>query len=260
MDDIFEPYRRFADFLGETLGEGHEIVLQDLREGACRVIYIAGDPVTNRKEGSPLTDLGLKLALGETWKNNDSVCNYTGYTSDGRILRCSTLFIKQDEDLVGMLCINIDSSPFVALSSKILKLGGIVPIDVQSADLPSEPDPAPHRTPESSPPPPHHRDGDDVAERFFGTQSEMIDSAVNRLYPSRVSQTPSSGDAGSFTMPERQAIVAELNAMGFFLMKGATQEAAEKLGCSVPTIYRYRSQAKQVNRRQPMPLMGKLTR
>lgn len=93
--------------LAKALGPDAEVVLHDLTEPNNGIIGIEGN-VTGRKVGGPTTDLVLKMIKQG---NANHMLNYRARTSDGRILRSSTIFLKDESGaLVGALCINIDIS------------------------------------------------------------------------------------------------------------------------------------------------------
>ena len=58
---ILESYKIMAEGLADYLGEGFEIVVQSLGNLEHSVIKILNGSHTGRKEGSPITDLGLTM-------------------------------------------------------------------------------------------------------------------------------------------------------------------------------------------------------
>ena len=65
---ILNSYALMLDGLGAYLGEGYELVLHSLESLDHSVIKIINGHYTGRKEGSPITDLALKM-LGELEKD-----------------------------------------------------------------------------------------------------------------------------------------------------------------------------------------------
>lgn len=65
---ILNSYAHMLDGLGAYLGEGYELVLHSLESLDHSVIKIINGHYTSRKEGSPITDLALKM-LGELEKD-----------------------------------------------------------------------------------------------------------------------------------------------------------------------------------------------
>ena len=59
---ILESYKVLAEGLANYLGDGYEIVIHSLGNLEHSVIKIINGYHTGRKEGSPITDLGLTMA------------------------------------------------------------------------------------------------------------------------------------------------------------------------------------------------------
>jgi predicted transcriptional regulator YheO len=106
LGDIFDLLARIADVFAKTLGPTAEIVVHDLRHPASSVVAIAGD-LTDREVGAPIPDpefLPERLVEIES----DQVC-YPTTTSNGRLLRSSTVFIRdRGGAILGAVCINVD--------------------------------------------------------------------------------------------------------------------------------------------------------
>ena len=109
---ILRPYISIADMLADTFGDTCEVVLHDLDDPEHSVVYVANDKVTGRKKGQNFEHLISKVIMSEELKN-DYVANYYFTTSDHRLIRSSSLLIRNEEGgLEGALCINLDTTPF----------------------------------------------------------------------------------------------------------------------------------------------------
>ena len=65
----------------------------------------------------------MQIIAERAYETQDWKLNYRGVSAKGRILRCSTLFIKDERGaLVGLLCINFDDSHFRELSERVFAL------------------------------------------------------------------------------------------------------------------------------------------
>ncbi len=211
MNDLLEQYAELVSFLGKVIGESGEVALLDLRSGDGQIVAIANGHVSGRNVGAPITDLALQIVAEGSWKTCNYITNYTGRTQDGRNLRSSTFFVKRAGKLLGMLCINIDVSAYQALSSAILKLGGLL--------LPEEPEAG----------------ISSVKETFANGITSAIDSSLRDLFG-----TPLVA-AERLSMNEKMGVIRYLDQNGIFRIKGAVSILAQKLQCSQPTIYRYLS-------------------
>jgi predicted transcriptional regulator YheO len=215
MDPV-EAAKSIVEFLGKACGENCEVVLQDLREDKMGIIAIANGHISGRKVGSPPTDLALHLVAQGIWKTTDYICNYEGKTRDNRILHSSTFFLKNrsKDKLLGMLCINIDTSKYTQISEAVLRLTGLNLINAgQSPKAEDHP----------SPP---------VVENFYENMEEIIKSVLQEL---------GLGDIPNprFSQEDRLVIIERLMEQGIFLLRGSISSVAEKLRCSEASMYRY---------------------
>jgi predicted transcriptional regulator YheO len=172
------------------------------------IIAIANGHISGRKIGSPLTDLALRFVNEKIWRSKDYVTNYVGKTKDGRPLKSSTFFIKQNGRLLGMVCVNVDASEYVELSKRVLRLIGMEAWGAAYSD------PAPQ------------------SENFYENMEEIIQSVMSEMNADQHKH-------GSLTQMERLAIVEKLMDKGVFILRGAVSSVAEKLGCSEASMYRY---------------------
>lgn len=93
--------------LGAYLGDGYELVLHSLESLDHSVIKIINGHFTGRKEGSPITDLALKM-LGELEQDpSRTVSPYFNKSSSDSMLRSCTIPITGEHGrIIGLLCIN----------------------------------------------------------------------------------------------------------------------------------------------------------
>ena len=69
-----------------------------------------------------MTEFGLNLLESRIYEKENFITNYKGVTG-GKILRSSTLFIKDEkENLIGMLCVNIDITKYLSMSKELESL------------------------------------------------------------------------------------------------------------------------------------------
>lgn len=94
-------------------GEKCEVVLHDWSAGYDKTIVAIEGNVTGRKVGDCGSNLGLEVMRG-TVQNGD-IYNYITQTKDGKILRSSTVYIRNKENKpIGALCMNFDISDIIA--------------------------------------------------------------------------------------------------------------------------------------------------
>lgn len=201
-----EEYIPLVDFIADILGQNCEVVLHDVINPESSIIAIRNNHVSGRIAGGPMTDLGLKLLKERAYIEKDFITNYPSSTKDGKILRSSTLFLKDDDgNLIGMLCVNVDVTQAVAMKDFLESYisGG--------------------------------------EKRFASHETEHFATSIEELVHSTIKKTIS--DAGippeRMTPEEKMAVVQSLSGKGIFMLKGAVSLVADMLSVSENTVYRY---------------------
>ena len=87
-----------------------------------QIVAIANNHISGREIGAPLTNVALKILMDKSYETQDYRLHYCGLSAEGKTLRSSTMFIKHNSKLVGMLCINFDDSRYLAASENVLRL------------------------------------------------------------------------------------------------------------------------------------------
>ena len=215
-------YTKLTEFLGRALGPDYEVAFHDLTDTNHSLVAIANNHISGRNIGAPLTNVALKILADRSYQTADYRTHYRGMSVDGRILRCSTMFIKDDNnELVGLLCINFDDSRYQELSERILELCH-PDIFVESNFL-FDADRVPLR-PSTEDTESFHNSIDDVAGNAVSDVLRDMGVTAERL-----------------THDEKMSVVGKLDTRGVFLLKGAVRDVARALCCSPASVYRYLS-------------------
>ena len=222
---ILQHYIKLTEFLGKALGPDYEVALHDLTRKDRSIIAIANNHISGRDVGAPLTNVALKILMDKSYEVQDYRLHYCGMSAKGKVLRSSTMFIKQNGKLIGMLCINFDDSRYRDISDRILGLchPDLFVTDVLAQPLPENEDGVSAR---SSP------------EKFRNSADAVALDAINRELE-RMGVTPE-----QLTPEKRLQVIAALESGGLFLLKGAVKSAAASLHCSPASVYRYITQIK----------------
>lgn len=239
---ILNGYIPLVEFLGKALGSGTEIVLHDLTVPDESIVAIANGHISGRVVGGPVTNLALWFMKQSNQGRTEEVSGYRAVNTQGRVCRSSSYFIHDDEgNLCGMLCINVDISDLLKAEESIATLMGMVGQNLTPAQTGERVTGAPVNPPlpaaPAEAPPVAPRDDDpatqvvmeDLKSSLQTLIDSMLDTAISaqRIEPERMNSE------------ERIAVVADLEDAGFFLLKGGIAAAADRLGVSEPTIYRY---------------------
>lgn len=218
---LLTHYIKLTEFLGHALGPDYEVALHDLTDKNRSIIAIANAQISGRKVGAPLTNMALQILMHKSYEHEDYKLHYRGISANGKSLRSSTLFIKDGEQLIGMLCVNFDDSRYRNLNEVLLGLchpDTFVRTNFSVVEK--------------------ENSAETTAERFHNSIDAIAADAVARLLQ-ELALT-----ANRLTPEERLQIIIRLEGEGIFLLKGAVKDVAEALGCSSASVYRYLSQLK----------------
>ena len=214
-ENRLEKYIPLAEFLSKCYGDNVEVVLHDIADLDHSAIAIFNNHVSGRKCGAPMTYYGLKIIRDKLYVKQNYSVNTRNVLSNGKVLRSSTYFIKDDNgELLGTLCINVDVSHYIELGNLFerLSFGNTNGNDKDDQNV-------------------------NVKETFPTTVDDLIDGTIIDFI----------GENGSISdlTPERKIeLVAQLNEKGIFMFKGTVKKVSVALGVSEPTVYRYLSNAK----------------
>jgi len=162
------------------------------------------------KVGAPLTDLAKRIIENNDWEEYDYITGYEGRTQDGKLLRSSTFFIKDNGKLIGMLCINLDTSHYSQISELLLSLGGLA-MSGKAVLIGNE--------------------HDSNQETFVNSIEDSFTSIIRNLYGNEIPD--------NFTQEDRLNIIQNLDEKEIFEIKTAISYIAPKLKCSESSVYRY---------------------
>ena len=202
-----ETVRRFlpmVDFLEQILGKNSEIVLHDFSDPDHAIVEIRNGIV------SPATDLALKIMHDPKYRDLPFITGYEGRGAGGKTLESATYFIREDNEIVGMLCVNTDLSTVRSINTMAQQL--MACFDA----APTRTEPAPIEV-----------------ESLSESTQELIDRSIAELLSAR------GLDVASLGQSDRVDVIRHLNGNGVFMLKGAVACAATALGISEPSVYRY---------------------
>lgn len=224
MNKKLAPYVSLVDFLSKALGEYYEIVLHDLSDPEHSIVAIANGHLSGRAQGDPATDFALQALQRGLEKGDKYIVNYRAKNMNGHLFRSSSYYIRDDKGkLLGVLCINLNVSPFISLREQLTKhiIGNEFILEDKKR----------HST---------NSDGmANVFDNFQGSIEDVIRTMINNAL-AKYSVSPD-----RLSVEERINVVEELNDSGLFLLKGGLASLAERLSVSEPTVYRYLSKVKR---------------
>ncbi|WFA08390.1 PAS domain-containing protein [Tissierella sp. Yu-01] len=221
--NILNQYIKLVEFLGQTLGPDYEIALHDVRDNENSIIAIANGHITGRGLGSPITSKSAQVIEKKEYLSMDFESNFNTVSSiTNKLLRSSTLYIKDNNELIGILCINFDDSKYSDISKQIMELCH-----------------------------PHDLIGrssfEAIDEIIPSTESDISGSSIQEVARATIDTilqgSPIPPDR--LTKDEKLEIVKALDDKGLFRLKDSVQIVAKLLHSSEATIYRYLNSIKK---------------
>lgn len=201
---IFENLKQLAETMVKTFGHNIEVAIHDFssqEELSHSLVYIAGS-VTNRKPGAPITNL-VARALKRHGDTAENVCNYKTMTKEGKILKSSTNFIRNEQGkIIGAFCINYDITDLLNAENVLKEFTSTL-------------------------------SKSNSYEKFSFSPKETIDSLADETV-GRFGKQPK-----YMSREEKVKFIEELDQAGVFLIKGAEEYVAQLTGSSKYTIYNY---------------------
>ncbi|GAT74614.1 helix-turn-helix transcriptional regulator [Microbacterium hydrocarbonoxydans] len=211
-EEVLRLYRPVLRAMATAAGPTVEVVLHNL-DGADvdlghTIMAIENGHVTGRAVGGPSTSLGLDV-MRNRQKNHDAF-GYTAYTSDGRELRCSSVYFHNAAgDVIASLCINVDLSPLQQVRST---LEALLPAPTTTENAPRE-----------------HFGSDLVS-----VMDSMISDAIREI----------GRPVENMSRDDKIAVLERLDQRGATQMRKSVEAIAKRLGISRVTAYSYLDEAR----------------
>jgi predicted transcriptional regulator YheO len=210
-----EKYIPFVKTIAEMFGNKCEVVLHDFSEPRKSIVAIENGQVTGRKAGDPITDLALSVWNKNGYDNEkiDRIVNYKTKSKDGKILKSSTVFIRNNQKkIIGCLCINYDITIHLMFYKGMDEFCTTVDLDKAK--------------PEKG------------IETFTSDVNEILKNIIQEAIEKI-------GKPVSLMQKEDKLMVAKIaDKKGAFLIKGAITQLAKEINVSRFTIYNYLEEIK----------------
>jgi predicted transcriptional regulator YheO len=203
INDELTNLKRLVQMLAAQFGRDSEIVLHDLsKDYEHTIIAIENNWITGRKVGDGGTNLGLEVLRNPPNTNGD-IYNYFNSTAEGRILRSSTLYFRDDEGkVIGSLCINTDIT-------KLMDFQEYIKEHAMSSES--------------------HK----VEEVFSNKVEDLFDYFI------RQSEIIANKSVADMTKEDKIEAIRFLDSKGFFLITRSGDKACKFFNISKYTLYKY---------------------
>ena len=210
-----EKYIPLAKTIAEMFGKKCEVLIHDFSNPQHSIIAIENDHVTGRKIGDPITDLALatwkKGGYGD--KKTDRIVNYKTKTKDGRMLKSSSVFIRDNQKkIVGCMCINYDLTEHSMFHKVMDDFCTTIDLDEEKSEK--------------------------GVEIFTDNVNEVLENIIQEAIEKI-------GIPVSLMQKEDKLMVTKIaDEKGAFLIKGAITQIAKEINVSRFTIYNYLEEIK----------------
>ena len=235
-----EKYEGLVNFLGVVLGAQYEILLQDIKKKV--ILSVANGYISVRVKGGSLTNFAEKIVAEQMWKHEDYLSNIKCYTPSGHLILCYFYFIKTEQELLGLLCINFDTTKY---SSNDMYVGDLRAMMSSLSDSKE----ANIRAGVSVNDVSCKRNGGDSGSAAlsvndgFSSITTNVETIIDNIV--REYLTKNNVSVERLRYEEKIAIIEELSEKEVFQVKGSISYAARALSCSETTIYRYLKEIKK---------------
>ncbi|HIY79782.1 MAG TPA: helix-turn-helix transcriptional regulator [Candidatus Olsenella excrementavium] len=203
-------YKRLARALALQFGSGCEVVVHDLEatDPSHSIVAIENGHVTGRKLGDGPSHVVLEALHAGTEQLEDRLA-YLTKTADGKILKSSTVFIRDDDGrTVGIFAVNYDITILRAMGDTIAEVVGTEP------SAPREPEP--------------------IVRSVADLLDDLIEQSVQLV------GTP----VALMTKEEKVRAIRYLNDTGAFLITKSGPKVCKYFGISKYTLYNYLDEAR----------------
>jgi predicted transcriptional regulator YheO len=215
VNKYIKPFIPLVDALAETFGKNCEVVLHDFGKPEQSIVKIANGHVTGREVGGPATGLILSF-IGKKGQKKESLVGYCTKTKRGDELKSTTIFIKNGKDkIVGSLCININVTPYLSTKNLLEDLCVIPNRSFKEAE-------------------------EEIDEKFETSVKNLIDDLLEK------SIKGIGKPVVQMRKEDKLGILKDLKDKGLFLIKGSAQRVSRELNVSLPTIYKYLEEIKDI--------------
>lgn len=203
-------YKRLAHAIALQFGDGCEVVVHDLQSADPdhSIVAIENGHVTGRKLGDGPSHVVLEALHAGPHKLEDRL-SYLTKTATGKILKSSTVFIRDDGGrVIGIFAINFDITVLRAAQSTINWICGT------EADAPKEPEPI-------------VRNVADLLDDLIEQSVQLVGTPVTLM-----------------TKDDKVRAIRYLNDTGAFLITKSGPKVCKYFDISKYTLYNYLDEAK----------------
>jgi len=197
--------KRLSKAIAEQFGENCEVVVHDLKSGDLEhtVALIENGHVTHRKVGDGPSRVVLETLKEENPENLSDSSGYLMRTHDGRILKCSTVYIRDENGVPeGVFSINYDVTELLMAERSIHSIL-------------------------------HHKEEKKTPDRIPQSVNDLLDDLIEQSV--QLVGKP----VAMMNKEDKIEAIAFLNKAGAFLITRSGDKVSKYFGISKYTLYSY---------------------
>ncbi|MFD1672370.1 transcriptional regulator [Agrilactobacillus yilanensis] len=242
VKEYIRSYIPMVEFISQILGKNSEVLLNDLTDLDHSIVVIYNNLITHRQVGDPASDLALRTVKAGRREKRDFIANYRGVSETNQVLRSSTYFIRYEGEIVAMICINTDESCLTDLNETLNKVLGNYQTKMRELEVDPNAD---ARVVADEPA---------VAAAVNTHEYEHLTTSSKNYATRIVSAYLDEMHIQKDYMKRADKIecVQRLYDQGFFQLKDSVADAADALGASEPSVYRYLQTVRSGNHSENM--------
>lgn len=212
MDNLLGLLVQISHGIAVHFGKSCEVVIHDLKSDDLNnsIVYIENGHVSNRSRGDGPSGIVLKSLQKKTTLIEDKL-SYLTKTEDGRILKSSTMFIRNGEEIRYIISLNYDITGLVSMDTALQSL-------INTNEIKKD------------------------------SQPTLITHNINDLLDILIEQSVQliGKPAAAMTKDEKITAIKFLNDAGAFLVTRSGDKVSQHFGISKFTLYSYIDAAKQL--------------
>lgn len=210
--NLLERYQSLVEFWAMASGPDIELAVHDLRSPSAGILEIFNGDISGRQRGGRMLPHERLTVEALVRAGEDRKLNFRGHVEKPELLIRSSVLVIYDSarSPIGAVTVNINITSFSALASYYSVLSYIPDNDAPAA--------------ESS------------DATLLPSLRDLIENELQSIYGAGGSE------ARTLTMFEKIKVIERLKEKDVFKIKGAVSEAAQQLGVSESSVYRYLKQ------------------
>ena len=134
---LLEDLTKVARGICATFGSDCEVVIHDLHNKSIEnsIVFIENGHVSGRKIGDGPSRIVLESLTDESKEHKDRVA-YLTRTPDGKVLKSTTVYIKDDDGkVIGLMGINYDISKFISATTTLEEFTKLEDTDAEPEEI-----------------------------------------------------------------------------------------------------------------------------